>query len=164
MVNHLSNVKCGYTDYGNRYEKSSDGKKTGKIAGAALGTVAAATKTASLNADILREAKEVATADFSNALKKAAGISEKVLTEDTFSYMKSTVEHIPMQDKVVKLLSKSKGAKVGFVAATVIGTIAAFTLAGKAVGNIYDKAVDVIARHKADIAALDKAALKKNEE
>lgn len=137
MINSLAHVSYGYTDKGNRYEKSSDGRKIGTYVG--TGIAAAGTTQA------IRELKKSETyKNLPRMIKDFIQNGTGVLDQVKFPRLSA-------------ILDKSKALRIGFVGLSgltaVLLPLALFAGAGALIGNVYDKIVDASTKHKVDKAA-----------
>jgi hypothetical protein len=166
-INSLATVDYGYTRKGNRYEKSSDGVKAGKIAGQTLGmagVIGGATYlemsgkhisnfvngNANGITNTAREFGKWASTGINNFVAKHPKVGEWAgKAGKALAPVKNKISGWLANPKVQNVL-KSKGAKVAALAAAAIAIVKVCEWCGKVSGKKQDAIVDMTSRYKAD--------------
>lgn len=126
-----------YTNQGNEYKKTNFFKRLGTLAGAAAlipASMEVSSRMGGVGADI-----------YTNCIKNGPGIGDYLYVDMIKNkFLRNICE------KGLKIMEKSKFARVGFVAG--ILALGAGTLigAGRLVGSLFDGVINSVKRHNAD--------------
>ena len=169
-INSLATVDYGYTRNGNRFEKSSDGVKAGKIAGQTLGmagVIGGATYlemsgkhisnfvngNANGITNTVREFGKWASTGIKNFVTKHPKVAEWVgKAGEKLAPLGKKISSWLANPKVQSVL-KSKGAKVAALAAAAIAIVKVCEWCGKVQGAKHDMFQDAVSMRRADKAA-----------